>query len=292
MRFPVQWLRHAVQGVTVVLIVGLALLAGYRAARPGQGAAAAAEHSIVEQVRGNSWSLEVGELSLTDLLAGVESLVVGRFPTSALLIGLVVPLLVTVAVGRVFCTWVCPVGFLLEMADWVGKRIARVTGPVRNVRFWRGNKYVLLVAGLGLGAMLSFPLLGSFYPPALLVREIQTWMYGAFADGRTQEAGGITWGLVFLGGILGFELLVSRRAWCRYLCPGGALYSLLGSRRLARVSKPDASCDRCTDCVAACGMGLNPMEGVTGLECDNCLVCVSSCPPQALHLQVLPGAEA
>ena len=274
----VQWLRHLLRLATLLLIVALPLLAAYRVAHPPVGSAAAGRAAVLlEGMRGNTWSLQIGALSLSDPLGAVESLVAGKALVSALLLGLALPVLVTVVLGRVFCAWVCPVGFLLELGDKLRHGMGRIGLRPRNIAFWRGNKYVLLVVGLIFSAALATPLLSAFYPPALLVGELHRWAW-VFVSG----GGGVTWGVLFLLSILLVELFVSRRMWCRYLCPGGALYNLLGWRRTVRISLPDEKCDRCGDCVVECGMGLNPMDGLTGLECDNCLVCVDVCPPDAL----------
>jgi ferredoxin-type protein NapH len=154
----------------------------------------------------------------------------------------------------------------------------------RNVGFWRGNKYVLLAVGLLGSAVLSVPLIGYLYPPAVLARELHGWAYALSlgSEGTWQRA--LTAAGAALLGLVAVEVFISRRMWCRYLCPGGALYSLLGARRLIKVTPPDERCDQCGLCVTECGMGLNPMAGITGVECDNCLACLSHCPPDALHL--------
>ena len=274
----VQWLRHLLRLAILVFIVVLPLLAAYRVVHPTVGSAAASRAEVLlEGVRGNTWTLQIGSLSLSDPLGSVESLAAGKAPVSALLMGMAIPLLVTVALGRVFCAWACPVGFLLEWGDKLRSSFKKIGFRPRNIAFWRGNKYVLLAVGLSASAALATPLLSAFYPPALLVGELHRWAWGVFAGG-----GEVTWAALFLLGILLAEIFISRRMWCRYLCPGGALYNLLGWRRAVRLSPPDEKCDQCGDCVVECGMGLNPMNGLTGLECDNCLVCVDVCPPGAL----------
>lgn len=87
---------------------------------------------------------------------------------------------------------------------------------------------------------------------------------------------------LLLAAIIAMELTISRRWWCRYLCPGGALYSLLGWARLVRVQRKAALCDQCGTCVEVCPMGLAPMQDRFGLECDNCALCISNCPTSAL----------
>ena len=68
--------------------------------------------------------------------------------------------------------------------------------------------------------------------------------------------------------------------------PRGALYGLLGKKRVLRVHRNATACNRCAECVVACPIGLNPMQDKMGIECDNCLVCMTSCSKDALSLKI------
>jgi ferredoxin-type protein NapH len=78
------------------------------------------------------------------------------------------------------------------------------------------------------------------------------------------------------------EITVSKRWWCRYICPGGALYTLLGWLRPVRVGLKKAKCTLCGECDEACHLGLKPMQDQMGPECDNCGQCISHCDEDAL----------
>ena len=79
-----------------------------------------------------------------------------------------------------------------------------------------------------------------------------------------------------------FDLLVSRRGFCRYLCPGGALYSLLGRYRLVRIRRIVETCNDCAKCNAVCEFELDPLRDGFGQECNNCSACIAVCPTDAL----------
>lgn len=241
-------------------------------------------------LRGGPWSAEIGPLSLTDPLAAAECLTASKRSSRVLWIGLIVPLVVTVVLGRVFCSWICPMGLLLEFTDKLRPVLRWLELRPQDIPTARLTKYLLLGAGLLLVAALSLPVLGYVYPPAMVGRELHGLVFGLFDRAEMGHfgfwIGGLTWMSLVLVGIAVVEVTVSRRWWCRYVCPGGALYSLLGWRRPVRVKRNQPRCTDCGDCNQACHLGLKPMQDEMGLECDNCGLCISSCCDDAIDYAI------
>lgn len=239
-----------------------------------------------QTLRGGPWSIQIGSISMTDPLAGAESILASKQLVSVLLISLVIPVIATLLLGRIFCSWVCPVGLLLEFSDKLRNVLRFLEIRPWNLHFSCGIKYTLLGVGLVLTVVLSIPILGYVYPPAIMGREAHDLVFGIFDRAEIGRmgfwVGGLTWMSLILIGIVLFEMIVSRRWWCRYVCPGGAIYNLLGWTRLVRVKRVANNCTLCGDCVVACPMGLVPMQDVMGVECDNCGLCMSSCNDDAL----------
>lgn len=239
-----------------------------------------------QDYRGGPWSMQLAGISMTDPLAGAESIIARKKVVKVLAVSLILPIVVTLILGRVFCSWICPVGFLLELTDKLRRPLRFLEIKPRNIPFARSTKFILLAVGLTMTAFLSVPVLAYVYPPAIFNREVHDFVFAIFDRAEIGQFGlsiaGLTWMSLLLLGIALFEILVSRRWWCRYLCPGGALYALLGVVRPIRVKLKLDQCTRCTDCVVACPMGLNPMENKMGIDCDNCGACISSCHDDAL----------
>ncbi len=239
-----------------------------------------------QEVRGGPWSAEIAGVSLTDPLAVVESVAASRRLPWVLLAGLLVPLIVTALLGRVYCSWICPMGLLLEMTDKLRGLLRFLEIRPFDLRPARSAKYWLLGAGILLAAMLAVPVLGYVYPPALLSRELHDLVFVAFDRAELGKrglwVGSLSWMSMVLGAIVLIEVSLSRRWWCRYVCPGAAIYALVGWARPLRVNLQTSRCSDCGDCVKACPMALNPMGEELGMECDGCGVCISSCADKAL----------
>ena len=149
---------------------------------------------------------------------------------------------------------------------------------IGNRRFDRRLKYVVLAIGLAVAVITGSVAFAAIYPPAVIGREI----YYAIA------LGGFGSGVVFFLLTLLFDLLLTRRGFCRYICPGGALYSLLGRFRLLRIKRIVENCNDCAKCTAVCEFGLDPLHDQFGQECNNCTACVAVCPTDAMTFYFSP----
>ena len=180
--------------------------------------------------------------------------------------------LITIILGRIYCGWLCPMHLILEMNDKLRKLLLKIGYNSRNIEFNRKTKYFVLIIGLISAFFAGRPLLSLFYPPAVISRELFYKIYtGAWGNG-----------LMIIGTIGFIELVLSRRWWCRYICPGGAIYSALSIFRRLRIKRNDLTCDLCGDCNPVCPYDLNPMNKELLSECDSCGLCVSVCKPGAL----------
>ena len=76
------------------------------------------------------------------------------------------------------------------------------------------------------------------------------------------------------------------RPFCRYICPLGAIYSLLNPFSLYKYGIDDSKCNRekgCSACARACPMGIDPVRNPNHLECIRCGTCNATCPQKAIH---------
>jgi ferredoxin-type protein NapH len=191
--------------------------------------------------------------------------------------------LVSLLAGRFFCGWVCPFGFVLDLADKIAPRIFRLPTWLGN----RLNKYGVLA-----GALIGSSITGN--QAFCTVCPIGAVCRGY---GLQSTLGGAELAVVPLIASLD---LAGKRSWCRYFCPVGAVFalfsrlSLLGVRINARRCRK-FSCLRCADVcpvgiipAAALRAGINP--DISRAECISCLRCVDVCPYRAARLRLFPFA--
>lgn len=250
--------------------------------------------AILERTRefyGSPWSARLFGVTMTDPLAVVECVAASKAAPWVLVLGLLVPLIGTALLGRVYCGWICPAGLLFDAGAKIrtGLRKGLELKPM-NARIPPRTKYVLLGAGLLATLLTGTAVLHYIYPPAMFGREANGFVGAMFDRAESGKPGwawaGLTGASVLLGILLVVEILVAPGLWCKALCPGGALYSLIGRFRLLRVKRKEAACTDCVVCDRACPRGLLPMTDRTGMECDNCGVCIDVCPTRALGFRL------
>ncbi len=226
----------------------------------------------LDAIKGNTWSGNFFGYKISDPLAVLAQMAAGLSIYWPFFLSGLIPIISTIIFGRFFCGWICPATFLYELNTSLSLWLQRMGIKTGRKRFDRRLKYVVLVVGILISAITGSVLISMVYPPAIIGREI----YFGIA------LGGFGAGLVFFVLTLLFDLFVSRRGFCRYVCPGGALYSLLGHFRLFRIKRIVENCNDCAKCNAVCEFGLDPLRDDFGQECNNCTACIAVCPTDAL----------
>lgn len=226
--------------------------------------------------KGTVWSMKLFGFSLTDPLAAAEAISASKHIHWPLIVSIIIPVILTLLLGKVFCSWICPGYLLFELTGKLRRVLRLAEVQPGEVTFSHANKYVFLVVGLVIAAVFSAPIFALIYPPAVISRAVHAWIFGTALVGM----------LILLGVIVAFELFVSPRWWCRTMCPGGALYGLIGWARPVRVKLKTDLCTGCKDCIPVCEAGINPITQSSSIECDNCGVCLRHCNHNALYYTI------
>ena len=198
-------------------------------------------------------------------------------------IGLLI--VVGVLFGSLICGWVCPFGFLQDLA-------AKVPTPKFDPPKWTGYlRYVVLI-----GTVLAVPYFFGEEHPLFICRVCPAGALEAAVPNMVGQAIAgqqIAWPNAVKLTILGLFLIAIffiKRPWCRILCPLGAIFSLFN-----RVSafflrfNPD-ECTNCERCHKLCEYGIEPEKSPNDLRCNRCLECIG-CGPGALTLGSIFGSS-
>jgi len=226
----------------------------------------------LDAIKGTTWSGSFFGFKLSDPLAAAGQMAASLDVYWPFVVSALIPIALTIVFGRFFCGWICPATLLYELNTNVAIWLQKMGLPTGKWHLDRRMKYGVLALGLVLSAITGSVLVANIYPPAIIGRELY---YGI-------ALGGFSAGAIFFALTLLFDILVTRRGFCRYLCPGGALYALLGRYRLFRIKRTVETCNDCAKCNAVCEFALDPMSDNFGQECNNCSACIAVCPTDAL----------
>ena len=218
--------------------------------------------------------------------------IAGTFTFSAYLPQLLILLAViplTVVMGRFFCGFLCAFGSLGDFIWSISSRIRKKKIRIgeRADRVLKYFKYVLL-----LFIAVFVWTLGAVSIPA----DVNPWnIFGMYTNLTAWKnlAGFLSLGGVFLLLIMAGSFFVER-FFCRYLCPLGALFSIISKLRLFKIEKPKTDCGSCKLCTRNCSMGIDlyNRDEVKSSECIDCMECIPPCPKENAHASFAGGKVA
>lgn len=227
-----------------------------------------------------------------DPLHGLATALATGVLYSGLILGLAVVVL-TLLVGRAWCSWICPLGILQDCAAVKPKdtsdRAARLRHRYRSAYHL---KYGVLIAFLVMAA-LGVTQTGILDPIALLLRSVVATILPLVnqAGVRLDPGTRLTWGGVLIGLILVVILVLPRfvpRAFCRVLCPLGALLGILARFAIFRIWRDEQKCTHCGACQRVCQGACDPHTKLRVSECTLCFNCMAVCPEGAIGFSALP----
>ncbi len=198
-----------------------------------------------------------------------------------------VTVILTIIFGRFFCSWVCPFGTIHHFVGFLGKRNKTTAQKVKLNKYRKAQsiKYYILVFFL---AMAAFPSLvttlqtGLLDPIPLLTRSVNLVLLPILdkpfnitsVEGRFYEGAWLIFTIVSASILLN---LVIPRFYCRFICPLGALFGVLGRFAFWRIGKNQSECSDCKLCEKNCEGGCEPAGNIKIAECVLCFNCRQNC---------------
>jgi len=230
-------------------------------------------------------------------------------------------LLIGAVVGRAFCGWVCPIGFIQDIIttlkdklDFVSPRAHKSGKKFKYFLLFltflfSGTLGLALYSGTGLeyknalGVFATGPFTiispdGTLFGtvPALL-RLLSENIVSIISKPPTiQEVWNqltkvpplLALRLLILLGFFGAAWKVPR-FFCRYICPTGALMAILQKYSFAGIKRDPVKCTKCPHCEVKCPMQINILdlswEKFNDPECIMCMECIDACPHGSLGLK-------
>ncbi|MCH4888072.1 4Fe-4S binding protein [Acidaminobacter sp. JC074] len=175
-------------------------------------------------------------------------------------------LVLSILIGPVFCGWMCPFGFVQDIAarirSFLKIKPIKVSDKLNDIlKYSRYLIYLVSLTGLGF-LVVKLSILDPFSTMQTLItfKSIQ---------------------IISLVALCLFTLmsLFIDRFFCRFFCINGAQYSLLSIGRLFTITRND-KCVKCKKCERNCAMAIKitKRKEINDLNCIRCHECIGACP--------------
>lgn len=234
--------------------------------------------SGIHNIRGTLYSVSIGNLDIVDPALMLQNILLTKelyFPT---ILAAMIPIILALLLGKVFCSWACPFNLLAEFTDKLGRKIrpGSVSTRHRNPKpfyYWLVFGTIIMAV-----AILGLPLITLISMPGLISAHI--------SDAIRWGVIGIELVLVLL--IIVIEMFAAPRFWCKYACPVGATLGLFRLKRTLKIQFKSQACS-CNPnhlpCNSACPIQLDPRYAEIYPYCYNCGDCVDACRTEGQALQ-------
>lgn len=185
--------------------------------------------------------------------------------------------LFTILFGRFFCGYVCAFGFVGDCIYWLSgiiqekifHRKKQFNLPEKCVPWLQKVKYLILAAVVVLCVLGGYGSLKGCSPWTVF-----SLLFSRRFDLSSNMIGSILLFLIFIG------MAIQERFFCQFLCPLGALFTLLPQLPSSWLKRDPENCIKgCRACQQQCPVKIKlETDGFRNGECIGCERCAAVCP--------------
>ena len=214
-------------------------------------------------------------------------------------LGFLVILIITILIGRVYCSSVCPLGVMQDIVTFFSKRFMK-----KKFRFKYSKPHNILRFGI-LGVIAVAFLFGSiillylFDPYSIFGRFTSDFVKPIYIFGNNLIAGifeklkiyamyvvdykEINWTVAIIPAVflvtITWMAITKGRLYCNTICPVGSLLGLVSKISIFKLRIEESSCTQCGKCSFACKSSCISIkkQEIDFSRCVGCYNCVSSC---------------
>ena len=219
-------------------------------------------------------------------------------------------ILLTLLMGRIYCSVICPLGVMQDIFGWFGKKAKKnrysYSKPMNILRYvMLGVLVVALVAGFGSIAALIAPYSAYGRIASNLLAPVYQWgnnLLAAWAESADSYAfynvdvwlkGGITLVVAIVTLVALFVLAFKNgRTYCNTICPVGTVLGFLSRFSYLKPVIDTSKCNGCglcaRNCKASCIDSKN--HAIDYSRCVVCLDCIDKCRQGAI--KYVPRSKA
>jgi len=230
---------------------------------------------LPKQVSNQILAIQLGPqtISLTAGLAGCT------------MAGIITLALIVVGFGRIYCSTICPVGFVQDGSIWLGK-IFRIKRDFQIFRIKR-----LKIIRIGILAIAGLLLFGGSAFAAGLLEPFSIFSRLMFFLKKLFQGLDSGWVLPLL--LIAFTTIAivlpalkKGRFFCSWVCPVGTMLWGFSKLSLFKFRVDESACNHCNKCLVSCKAGAicKQTKSIDQALCVGCFNCLSACNQGAVKI--------
>ncbi len=184
--------------------------------------------------------------------------------------------LVGALIGRGSCGWFCPFGWFQELMYKLPTPKLRLPNRFNWTRY-----VVLVILVIVIPFITGEPWFCKLCPAGTLEAGIPVVL---LMPEITRLIGTLYWIKLGILGIVLAWMSATRRPFCRWICPLGALWSPFNPVSSFRLQVDQQTCIRCNRCQTVCPVDIRVHEDPASGACIRCLECIRECPVDCISV--------
>ena len=216
---------------------------------------------------------------------------------------LVILLVLSLVFGRVYCSFICPMGVYQDVVAWLSKKFTKkkkyTFSKALTVLRWTvfAATVIAFIFGFNflVGLLDPYGAYGRivthiFRPAYLAGNNLLEYIFSSFDNYTFYKVGiyslGVVATLIALATLVGIGLLAWRngRTWCNTICPVGTVLGFISRYSLFRLQFDDDKCNSCGLCAMKCKAScINSKDKqIDYSRCVTCFNCIEACNRSAM----------
>jgi len=212
--------------------------------------------------------------------------------------------IMTLLLGRLYCSILCPLGIMQDIVIWVSRKASKNKKRFTYDPAWTKLRYAVL-AIVVVAFFAGFALIPAILDPYSIYGRIATHLLSPvwlsinnllaivsdkfelyYIAKKTIHVQSIEAMLLSIGFLLviGFMAWKYGRLYCNTICPAGTLLGTLSRFSLFKISINPVKCNHCSLCAATCKSSCidSKTQRIDYSRCIDCFDCLENCPQNAL----------
>ena len=262
------------------------------------------------------WTGGLKGTTVGDAFTAMQLMISGWNAASAVFpwLALAAFLIVGVLIGRALCGWVCPFGFIQDLAGFIRRKQTDLSARTHESMVY--VKYAVLAVALLVPAVLSglaqaglvayqsaFGIFAeapftALSPSDTLFSTVPKAIQSFHSTGLQNLGSDVLNTLSTLSPLFWIQAAIMiivlifavyvPRSWCRYFCPVGAFLAITNRFSFIGLRREPFKCEKggCRECVQVCPMRVPilelPWEKFSHPECIYCMKCADACGHRAI----------